>query len=298
MGWDIQGKRVLVTGATSGIGLEASVELARRGAKVVMVGRDAKKTEAAMADAKARSGSSEVSALLCDFSSRAAIRKVAKDYRSRFDRLDVLVNNAGSAFAQRQLTADGVESTFAVNHLGYFLLTHLLLDLLVKSAPARIVNTASIEARGATLDFDDLFYEKGRYTVVKAYGRSKLCNVLFTRELGRRLAGKQVTVNCHHPGAVDTAIWSHLPAWMKPLLAVARPLFLISAEEGAKAIVYLATSPEVSEVSGRYFEKNKVASAGRLSEDDASAARLWEVSEKLSGLAAGAPAPEQGGVAL
>src|SRR5258708_4864952 len=146
MGWHIQGKRVLVTGATSGIGLEASVELARRGAKVVMVGRDAKKTEAAVADAKARSGSSEVSALLCDFSSQAGIRKSAEDYRSRFDRLDVLVNNAGSAFAQRQLTSDGVESTLAVNHLGYFLLTHLLLDLLVKSAPARIVNTASSEA--------------------------------------------------------------------------------------------------------------------------------------------------------
>src|SRR6185295_9334826 len=205
--WDIRGKTVLVTGATSGIGLEASVALARQGARVIMVGRNQAKTEAARADVASRSGSKEVSYLLTDFASQASVRALADAVRSRADRLDVLVNNAGGVNKARTVTADGIETTFAVNHLGYFLLTNLLLDLVVKSAPARIVTVASVGHRRGTMDFDDLGFARG-YSIMKAYARSKLANVLFAAELARRLAGTGVTSNSLHPGAVATNIWS------------------------------------------------------------------------------------------
>ena len=179
-------KTILVTGATRGIGLEASVELVRRGHRVVMVGRDYSRTEAAAADVKRRSGSNEVSHLLCDFSSQKAIRALAATVLSSYDRLDVLVNNAGGVNKTRQMTEDGIEATFAVNHLGYFLLTNLLLDLLVRSAPARVVTVASDGHRHGTLDFGDIGFERG-YGLLKAYARSKLANVLFAAELSRRV---------------------------------------------------------------------------------------------------------------
>jgi len=182
-----------------------------------MVGRDARKTEAAVADVKARSGSSDVSHLLCDFSSQADIRRLAQEVLAQFDRLDVLINNAGGVNKDRRLTTDGIEATFAVNHLGYFLLTNLLTDLLVRSAPARVVTVASVGHRSGTLDFDDLGFERG-YSIMRAYGRSKLANVLFASELARRLAGTGVTSNSLHPGAVATNIWSGAPLWAKPLI--------------------------------------------------------------------------------
>ena len=276
---DLSGKTALVTGASSGIGLEASVKLARAGAEVLMVARDPKRGESARADVAKRSGSSAVSLLLCDFASQAATRALADEVRGRVKRIDILINNAGSVSSKRQLTEDGIEQTFAVNHLGYFLLSNLLLDLVVASAPARIVNVSSIGHRQGTLDFDDLGFERG-YGIMKAYSRSKLANVLFTTELARRLDGKRVTVNALHPGAVATHIWSHAPAIARPILAIAK-LFMISSEEGGDRIVYLATSPEVDGKTGGYYEKNRLVTPSRRASDAALATRLWDVSSKL-----------------
>jgi len=283
MTWDVRGKTALVTGATSGIGLEASVELARRGARVVMVGRDPGRTQAAVAAVKARSGSGEVSHLLCDFSSLAAIRGLAGTLLAGHDRLDVLVNNAGGVNRSRRLTVDGIEATFAVNHLGYFLLTNLLRDLLVRSAPARVVTVASIGHRRGTLDFADLGFERG-YSIMRAYTRSKLANVLFAAELARRLAGTGVTSNSLHPGSVATNIWSGAPLWAKPLIQVLYRPFFISAEKGARSIVQLGASPELEGVTGRYFERGKAVTPAPLAQDQALAKRLWEVSATLVGL--------------
>jgi NAD(P)-dependent dehydrogenase (short-subunit alcohol dehydrogenase family) len=283
--WDIRGKTVLLTGATSGIGLEASVALARRGARVVMVGRNQAKTEAALADVSARSGSKEVSYLLADFASQASVRALADAVRSRVDRLDVLVNNAGGVNKARTVTADGIETTFAVNHLGYFLLTNLLLDLVVKSAPARVVTVASVGHRRGTLDFEDLGFERGGYSIMRAYGRSKLANILFANELARRLAGSGVTSNSLHPGSVDTNIWSGAPLWAKPIIQLVFRPFFISAEQGGQRIVQLAASPELEGVTGRYFEDGKVVEPAALARDGAIATRLWDVSARMVGLA-------------
>jgi retinol dehydrogenase-14 len=280
---DLAGKTVLVTGATSGIGLEASVKLARMGARMVLVGRDRVRLDAALADVKGRGAARDASALLCDLSSQAAIRALASEVRARHDRLDVLVNNAGAVSATRQLTVDGLEQTFAVNHLAYVLLTGLLLDLLERSAPARIVNVASIAHRHADMDFSDLQLEKG-YKIMRAYARAKLGNVLFTRELARRLAGKGVTVNCVHPGAVATNIWSRAPWFARPILAVAKR-FMLSAERGGDAIVHLAASPDVEGLTGGYYERMKLVDPAPLARDDALATKLWGVSEELTGLA-------------
>lgn len=283
MTWDIRGKNILITGATNGIGLEAAVELARRGARVVIVGRDPRRTEAAVADVKARSGSSEVSYLLCDFSSQADIRRLAEEVKARLDRLDVLVNNAGAVNKKRGVTVDGIETTFAVNHLGYFLLTNLLLDLLARSAPARIVTVASAAHRQGTLDFSDLGYERG-YAIMRAYSRSKLANVLFAAELARRLAGAGVTSNSLHPGTVATNIWSGAPAWAKPLIQLFFRPFFLSAKEGAATIVQLAASPELEGVTGKYFEKGKALTPAPLARDEALAKQLWKVSAEMVGL--------------
>jgi NAD(P)-dependent dehydrogenase (short-subunit alcohol dehydrogenase family) len=279
----VRGKNILVTGATSGIGLEASVELARRGARVILVGRDPGRTEATVAAVKMRSGSTEVSSFLCDFSSQADTRRLAEAVLARHDRLDVLVNNAGAVNKKRQVTVDGIEKTFAVNHLGYFLLTNLLRDLLVRSAPARVVTVASIGHRKGTLDFSDLGYERG-YSIMRAYGRSKLANVLFASELARRLAGTGVTSNSLHPGAVATNIWSGAPLWAKPLIHLLfRPSFISPAEGGAH-IVELAASPELEGVTGKYFEEGRMVEPAPLAQDEALAQRLWDVSAGMVGL--------------
>lgn len=275
----LRGAVCIVTGASSGIGLEASCVLARRGARVLMVARDQTRGDAARAEVARRSGSDAVDLLMCDFASQAATRALADQVKARVDRLHILVNNAGSVSPKRRMTEDGIEQTFAVNHLGYFLLTNLLLDLVVASAPARIINVSSIGHRQGTLDFDDLGFERG-YGIMKAYSRSKLANVLFTTELARRLEGKGVTVNALHPGAVATHIWSHAPAIARPILAVAK-LFMISPAEGGDRIVYLATSPEVEGKTGGYYEKNRLVSPARLARDSALASRLWTVSTDL-----------------
>lgn len=274
-------KTILVTGATSGIGLEASVTLAREGHQVVLVGRDEAKTRRTVDEVKQRSGSSRVESLLCDFSSQASIRALAEAYRAKYDRLDVLVNNAGTVNENRTVTKDGIESTFAVNHLGYFLLTNLLLELIVKTAPARIVVVASTGHYRGTMDLEDLGFEKGGYGIMKAYTRSKLANVMMTRSLAKRLEGKGVTVNALHPGSVATRIWDGAPGWSQPILALVKKLVMITPEEGGKTLSYLATSPEVEGKTGLYFEKNKQKGCAPLARDEALAEKVWVKSAEL-----------------
>jgi retinol dehydrogenase 14 len=281
---DLDGKTILVTGATNGIGLEASVVLAGRGARLLMVGREPAKTEARVDEVKRRSGATAVESFLCDFASQAQVRRLAQDVAARCQRLDVLLNNAGTVFPRRTLTEDGIESTFAVNHLGAFLLTNLLLPLLRQSAPARIVNVSSEAHYRGTLDFDDLGYGQG-YGIMRAYSRSKLANVLFTRELARRLAGSGVTANCLHPGVVATAIWTHGPPkgafFVKPIVALLARIFMITPANGGATLAYLAASPEVEGKTGLYFDLNREVEPSELAKDDAVASRLWTESARL-----------------
>jgi NAD(P)-dependent dehydrogenase (short-subunit alcohol dehydrogenase family) len=282
MAWDVGGKTILVTGASSGIGLQASLDLARRGARVVMVGRDPRRTAQAVAEVKTAAGSSQVSGLICDLGSQSAIRLLANTFRSGNDRLDVLVNNAGGVNKTRTTTVDGIEATFAVNHLGPFLLTNLLLDLIIKSAPARVVTVASVGHLQGTLDFNDLGFAHG-YSIMRAYSRSKLANVLFASELARRLEGTGVTSNCLHPGSVDTRIWSGAPWWAKPFIQIVRPFF-ISAETGAGYVVALVTRPEFGTITGRYFDKDVLTAPSALAQDPELGRRLWEVSAAMVGV--------------
>ncbi len=284
MATEMTGKTVLVTGANSGIGFEASVKLARMGAEVVMVARDPKKGDAALAEVKARSGSQKVSLLVHDLGSMAGVRALAAAFRAKHARLDVLVNNAGSVSEKHQLTVDGYEQTFAVNHLAGFLLTSLLLDLLKKSAPSRIVNVASRGHFQGTMDFANLHYENGGYFIMKAYGRSKLANVLHAAELARRLTGTGVTAYSLHPGAVATNIWGHAPRWSQPILNLAKRLFMITPEQGGDTIVHAATSDDVLPHNGRYFVNKKPTPTSVLARDETLAKRLWETSEKLTAL--------------
>jgi retinol dehydrogenase 14 len=279
----IAGKTVLVTGATSGIGLEASVKVAGMGAQLALVARDRARGEAAVAAVKKRSGSNAVTLMLCDFASLSQIRALAAEVVATCPKLHVLVNNAGLVAPTKQLTDDGIERTFAVNHLAPFLLTNLLLDHLIRSAPARIVVVASAAHRGGDLPFDNLQFEHDGYGIMRAYARSKLANVLFTSELARRLAGTGVTANSLHPGAVATNIWSHAPRYLRPLLGVAR-LFMLSAEKGADTIVFLAASPEVDALTGGYYERNRRVSPSALARDDRIAKELWAHSAGLVGL--------------
>jgi NAD(P)-dependent dehydrogenase (short-subunit alcohol dehydrogenase family) len=283
VGWEIREKTVVVTGATSGIGLQASLALARQGARVVMIGRDRARTASAVAAVESGSGSRQVSSLPCDFSSQASIRELAAALRAACPRLDVLVNNAGGVNKTRRLTADGIETTFAVNHLGPFLLTNLLCDRILGSVPARVVTVASGGHRRGTLDVDDLGYARG-YSIMRAYTRSKLANVLFAAELARRLAGTGVTSNSVHPGAVDTNIWSGAPLWAKPVInLLLRPSF-ITAEKGGSYVVDLAARPDLADVTGKYFEEGRMVDPAPAARDEALARRLWDVSAQMVGL--------------
>jgi NAD(P)-dependent dehydrogenase (short-subunit alcohol dehydrogenase family) len=282
----MEGKVCLVTGATSGIGLVTARELARSGARVVLVGRDPARCESAVRKIAAQTGGREPETLLADLSSQQQVRALADQFRARHGRLDVLVNNAGALWFDRRVTADGLEMTFAVNHIAYFLLTHLLLDTLKASAPSRIVNVASAAHYGATLDFDDLQGERG-FAGWRAYCRSKLANILFTYELARRLEGTGVTANTLHPGLVATGFASG-NGWRGKLLRTVVRLFAIDEERGAKTTIYLATSPEVADVSGRYFDRQRAVSSSDASRDEEAARRLWRVSEELTGLATAA----------
>ncbi|HEY6807387.1 MAG TPA: SDR family oxidoreductase [Gemmatimonadales bacterium] len=276
----LTGKTAVVTGASSGLGLETAVTLARAGARVILLGRNPVKTAAAAAEIRRRSGSASLEIVLCDLASQGEIRRAAADIIRLTPRLEILVNNAGTVNVTRTLTVDGIERTFAVNHLAYYLLTRLLLDLIARSAPARIVNVASHAHTHGTLDLADPGFTRG-YHILRAYARSKLCNLLFTRELARRLAGAGVTVNALHPGDVATNIWSGAPAWTRPIFAVAKRLIMISPEIGARRITYLAASPDVEGRTGLYFEKDRPEPPAALACDDALAARLWTESARL-----------------
>lgn len=279
----LDGKTILITGGTSGIGMESAIDLAAAGAQVVVTGRNRAKGERVIQEIRSRSGSEKVELLVGDFESQKATRQLAADFLTRYPKLHVLVNNAGTVYAQRELTEDGIEKTFAVNHLGSFLFTNLLLDRILESAPARIVNVSSVGHKRATLDFDDLSFGRGGYTTMKGYNRSKLGNVLFTKELARRLAGKGVTVNALHPGAVATNIWSHAPAAARPILALMK-LFFLTPKQGSETITWLAASPDVEGMTGKYFVSCKEAVPSALSEDAGIARKLWDVSAQLTGM--------------
>ena len=276
----LEGKTAVVTGATSGIGFEASVKLAALGAHVVLVGRNRSRGAAALAALKERAGSGTAALLFCDFSSLKQTRGLAADIIKSCRGVQVLVNNAGGVNLARELTEDGIERTFGVNHLAPFLLTTLLLDLLTKSGPARVVTVSSAAHRMGDMPFDNLQFEKNGYGIMRAYSRSKLANVLFSAELARRLSGTTVTANCLHPGAVATNIWSHAPWYTQPVLSLAK-LFMDSAEKGGSRIAYLAASPEVEGQSGGYYEKNHKVFPSSLAQDGELARRLWEVSAGL-----------------
>lgn len=275
MAAEMEGKVCLVTGSTSGIGREMAIGLARMGATVVLAGRSRDRCESVIRDSP--HGSS--SYIVADLSSMSSVRQLADDFASRYRRLDVLVNNAGVFRTRRELTADGFELTLAVNHLAPFLLTHLLLGRLRAALPSRIITTSSVAHRGARINFDDIQLAE-KYSGIRAYGQSKLANILFTRELARRLEGTGMTANCFHPGAVRTNLAQGNP-WFYRLVWAALGPFMLSPEKGADTGVYLASSREVEGVSGEYFVKRKIAKSSPASHDMEAAGRLWALSEEL-----------------
>lgn len=281
--WSIENKKVLITGGTDGIGKVTALELAKHGAHVILVGRNPQKTENTVRKIRRASGNEKVDYLLADLSEQNEVRRIAAEYRRRYDLLHVLINNAGAFFAKRELTGDGLEKTFALNHLAYFLLTNLLLDLLIKSAPARIINVSSAAHFGGRINFDDLNAEKG-YNGWGAYSNSKLMNVLFTFELARRLEGTGVTANCLHPGFVATQFGKNNGGLIRWGFDFAQQIGAISPQKGAETTIYLAVSPEVEAVTGKYFDQKRAVAPSRLSQDEETARRLWEVSLELTGL--------------
>ena len=274
-------KTCLVTGATSGIGLVTARALAAQGARVVLVRRSPTKCVDTVDQIKRKTGNSAVEFLLADLSSQDQIRQLVQDFVSRFQRLDVLINNAGAVLARRQETVDGIEMTFALNHLAYFLLTNLLLDTLEASGPARVINVASFAHRIGRIDFDDP-RSRRLYVGWRAYARSKLANLLFTYELARRLAGTQVTANALDPGLVATNFGLR-GGGIVTVFKRLHNIVALSPERGARTSIYLATSPEVEGVSGKYFVKQRPVKSSRASYNTHAAKRLWKVSAELTG---------------
>jgi len=281
---DMSGRTCMITGASNGIGRAAAMELARLGASTVLVCRDRQRGERTVEEIRRVSGNDDVSLLIADLSSQAEIRTVAAEFLASDRSLHVLLNNAGVMNFRREETVDGIETTFAVNHLAYFLLTELLLERLKQSAPARIVSVASDAhaQSGGRLDFDDLESRK-RYSLIRVYGKSKLANILFTRELARRLAGTGVTANCLHPGFVGSGFARNNGILGSVGMTLLRP-FARSPEKGAESSVYLCCSPEVETVSGQYFFNCKSRAPKDFACNDEDAKRLWDVSMQMSGM--------------
>lgn len=278
----MQGKIGLITGATSGIGEVTARALAQAGATTLLVGRDADRGKAAVDRIKAQTGNSNVHLFLADLSSQAEIRELAANVRRRYDHLDVLVNNAGAVFNTRQLTVDGIEMTFALNHLSYFLLTTLLLDLLKAGAPSRVINVASATHQGARSSGIDDWQSEKQYSMTQAYHRSKLANLLFTYELARRLEGTGVTVNAVKPGFTKTGLGKNSGGLMAIFLRIMSALMAQSAEKGAETSIYLATSPDVAQVTGKYFDRQVAIKSSPDSYNVALGQRLWALSEHLT----------------
>ena len=278
----MKNKTVLITGANAGIGLATAAGLAGLGARVLMVSRDEARGRKAQNLVKEKSGNGDVHLLKAELSDQDSIRRLAAEVKERFGELHVLLNNAAVIPRRREVTGDGFEMQFAVNHLAYFLLTGLLLDVLKSSAPSRIVNVSSQVHAGAAINFDDL-HSTQAYSRTRVYGRTKLANVLFTYELARRLNGTRVTANCLHPGVVATNLLADAGGVPRPLKAVTR-VIAVGLEDGARTSIHLASSDEVAEVNGRYFVKEKVTDSSPESYDEAVAKRLWDVSCQLTGL--------------
>jgi NAD(P)-dependent dehydrogenase (short-subunit alcohol dehydrogenase family) len=281
---DMQGRIVAATGATSGIGEAAVLQLARQGARIVLVARNRARAQDTLQRLRSVCPGLQHGAVIADLSVLAECQRAVREIAATEPRIDVLINNAGAMFGSRQLTADGLERTFATNHLAYFILTLGLRDALHAAPAARVVNTASRSHVGQTLDFDDLQLTR-HYGVMKAYGRSKLCNILFTRELARRWAGSGVTANCLHPGYVASRFADEAGGVVALGNRIGK-LFAISPQNGARTIVHLASSPDVAGVSGRYFYRCKAIDPSPQAQDDAAAQRLWQESARLAGLGA------------
>jgi NAD(P)-dependent dehydrogenase (short-subunit alcohol dehydrogenase family) len=283
----MKNKTVLITGATNGIGKAAALEIAKMGATVVLVGRDKTKTQQVLNELQQASGNNNLESMIADLSSQKDIRKLASDFKAKHSGLDVLINNAGGFYNKRQTTLDGLEYTLALNHLSYFLLTHLLLDLLKAIAPSRIIssriiNVSSDAHQNAKLDFSDLQSEKS-YSGFGVYGMSKLANVLFTYQLAKQLENTDVTVNALHPGFVNTGFANNSGGFVGILLKVAKR-FALKPDQGADTLVYLATSPEVEGLTGKYFVKRKETRSSPLSYDQTVQKKLWDESAKLVNL--------------
>ncbi|OAB39212.1 short-chain dehydrogenase [Paenibacillus macquariensis subsp. defensor] len=279
----MQDKIVMVTGANSGMGLATTIELARRGAYVIMVCRSAERGEAARTTAMKESGSQNIELMIADLGDLDSIRRFAVEYKSRYQVLDVLINNAGVVSLKRQLTSNGFEMNIGINHLGHFLLTNLLLDRLMVADQGRIVNVSSGAYKVGKIHVEDPSLKKG-YNVAKGYAQSKLANILFTKQLAVRLKGTRVTVNCLHPGAVLTNLGvDRKTGFGKRVYLLLRPFFQ-SAEQGSQSAIYLATAPEISEVSGEYFYRQQIQKLSPRANNMNDAQWLWQWSEEQVGL--------------
>jgi NAD(P)-dependent dehydrogenase (short-subunit alcohol dehydrogenase family) len=281
----MKGQVCIITGGTAGIGKHTAIELARKDATIVIVGRNEQKCDFATAEIQEISGNPDLDYLVADLTSQKQTRRMVSEFRDKYHRLDVLVNNAGAGFLFRQLSVDGIEKTFALNHLSYFLITNLLLDMLKTSAPARIVNVSSGSHFGKHLDFDDLQLQHG-YNPMKAYSRTKLANIYFTYELNRRLTGTGVTVNAINPSRVATNIWKNIGPVIGPLVAWWMTRDAQTPEEGAQGVIFLSSSPDVEGISGKYFRKMVEMDSDPITYDLEIARRLWQISEKMTGLVA------------
>jgi NAD(P)-dependent dehydrogenase (short-subunit alcohol dehydrogenase family) len=275
----MNGRICLVTGGTNGIGKATAQALAQMGATVVIVGRNALKTTQLVEEIRAASGNKNVDSLLADLSSQQEVQRLASEFKSKYSQLHVLLNNAGGFFLQRQLSVDGIEMTFALNHLAYFLLTDLLLDTIKASAPARIINVSSDAHTSGKIEFDNLQGER-QYSP-GAYGNSKLANILFTMELAHRLEGSGVTVNALHPGLVATGFAKNNGKVIAAIISLFAPLMARSPAKGAETSIYLASSPSVESITGEYFYDSHVASAAPQATDSVVARKLWEVSTEM-----------------
>ena len=277
---DMNGKVCLVTGATDGIGKVSARVLAEKGAKVIIVGRNPEKSATVLAELKSSSGNENIDLLMADLAVMQEVRDLAEQVISHYDRLDILLNNAGGYFAKHELTSDGLERTFALNHMSYFLLTNKLMELLKSSAPARIVNVSSDAHYGIDMEFENLNGEQ-EYKAWKAYQKSKLANVLFTYELLKKVPA-DITVNCLHPGFVATNFGHNNGGFFGPVLKIAQRISAIDPEEGAKTSIFLCSAPEVKGVSGKYFYKCQPKTSSRESRNMDTGKRLWQISSDIA----------------
>jgi len=284
----MDGKVVIVTGATNGIGEVTALELARKGAGVVLISRNQRKLEKTVEHIKSETGNPNVRSIQADLSSMAAVRKAAEEFQINYDRLDVLVNNAGAYFSERHETVDGYEMTLALNHLNYFLLTHLLLDTIKQTAQAegeaRILNVSSDAHQNTSITFDDL-QRTQNFSSFNVYGESKLMNVMFTYELARRLQGSGVTVNAIHPGLVNSGFGDNASGFMSFIFSLMKRFIGKTSEQGAATSIYLASSPDVTGITGKYWADKAQKTSNDASYNEAAQQRLWQISEALTGIA-------------